>query len=187
MRPGKDIQRRRSQPLTVEPLEGRALLSTVQSVLPPPSAIPASLVATNPNPSSSSANSAAPIHVDGVPAHPAVVKELLLQQTASERKLGVDTAKTASTKATSADLGHATKQYAKLIFSHESRQVGWSYAKAAFRLNGKKLHQLGHSASVKQLGQNFSNVGKSKQAKAVGNSLHKFGSSVSKRFHKVFH
>src|SRR5512135_1639910 len=88
---------RRSQPIAVEPLEGRAPLSTVATELPP--AIPAETA----SPSGESAT----IHLDGYPVHPAVVHQLILHQTAQRRH----------SEASTVDVAHVGKQYVKLVFA----------------------------------------------------------------------
>jgi hypothetical protein len=157
---------RRSQPIAIEPLEGRALLSTVATELPP--AVPAQTA----SPSGGSTT----IHVDGNPVHPAVVHQLILHQTAQRRH----------SEASTADVANVGKQYAKLVFASTTRQVGLDYVKAALRGDGKALKRLGHTNAVKQVGQNFSNLSRSPQVKAVGHKFESFGRAVSHQFHKIF-
>jgi hypothetical protein len=150
---GKRSPHRRSEAITVELLEGRALLSTVVE----------GSTSTPPAPS--------------IQVQPMAVARLTPRIQGSQAHAG------SASAADALSVGH---QYSKVVFSSNTRRVGWHYLRAALHGDINSLSGLGNTRAVKKVGQSFTHLGNSTQIKALSHSFDRLGKSISGEFHKIF-
>ncbi len=171
----------RSLTLGVEPMEARALLSTVAA---PPVAQTAPNIAAFEAPLQSSSTTAAPTPSPATttPAPtPAVAPRVIQggQEAATDAWNGYWLVHSKNV----AKLG---LDFAKVAVSHDTRKVAGAYISAAFKGDGKTIAQLNKTNVVKQVGNAFSSLSSSPGVKYVGSQFSDFGKSVATQFNKLF-
>ena len=97
-----------------------------------------------------------------------------------------NTVDTGKKLATSGEVLHVGADFARRSIAKDTAKVGWQYARAVIRADGKTLRGLGKTPLVKKVGQEFTALGHSDAVKKVGVGFSNLGQAVSRAYHKLF-
>jgi hypothetical protein len=181
----------RSLGASVEPLEGRALLSAVAV-----RTLDAAAAAAHPRAAASLSDRQA--REDLVTARHARIAEATAARLAVRAggaskptvaqggAFVLNTAVNGYKLTHSLDVAKVGLNYAKLTVSHDSRKLAAAYIAAGLKGNTKTINQLNHTNLVKHLGDQFVYLSHSKPVRELGDKFSSFGRSVAKQFNHLF-
>jgi hypothetical protein len=187
--PPTTTERRRVRSLQFEPLEGRALLSTVSPTVQTRHHLVESLI---------TARRALHVNIlterrERVEArHQAIENGLVPLPPPTPRGLwskgsfAYNTYSSATSMARSSPVIRAGVDYAKRVVAPDTRKVASAYLGAIVHGNGKEINQISRTDAAKTVKQEFINLGNSSNVKKIGNAFTKFGNGVAKQFNRVF-